>query len=578
MNYQDPEERAVRRHKRIADAEKKEEMLKGRNSIACLNRIVKRLESEEYSPELLSELSDDTSYICEKMSITPTQSVLLAVIAEESSDSGSACMRDLSRAFGVTNLELVSLIKEIEDMSRKHIIRVSTNPHRKGASTFEVYADAMEAIVNDAAYSAPEYINIGTEEVFTQMRKLFSEYFDDALSGERLYEDLIALVENNPESIFCQKVNEQKISQNFNLVFFLYLCHRYGSHGMCSMDIDRLMMLVNPDLDTKRIERDIAHEALQIQKKGLVEFLSEDGMVDSSSLALSETVRKEFFTELKIEVEADTLPQCPDLKDHNLITEKELFYNAYEGEQMDRLSRLLQDENFKGVQQRLQEQGMRKGVNVIMYGPAGTGKTESCLQLARQTGRDLFMVDVSKLKSKWVGDSEKSIRGLFQFYKKLVQRSEKAPILLFNEADAIFGMRMKGAERAVEKMENSIQNIILQEMETLDGILIATTNLETNLDPAFERRFLFKIQFSLPEEEAREKIWQSMIPDLEKNDAKMLARQYPFSGGQIENVSRKSTIEYIIGGSKAGIDELTRYCDEERLGNKPAARRHIGFE
>ena len=75
-----------------------------------------------------------------------------------------------------------------------------------------------------------------------------------------------------------------------------------------------------------------------------------------------------------------------------------------------------------------------------------------------------------------------------------------APILLFNEADAIFGIRQEGATRAVDKMENSIQNIILQEMEKLDGILIATTNLTTNLDNAFERRFLYKIRFDRPDE------------------------------------------------------------------------------
>lgn len=77
-----------------------------------------------------------------------------------------------------------------------------------------------------------------------------------------------------------------------------------------------------------------------------------------------------------------------------------------------------------------------------------------------------------------------------------VKQSVKAPILLFNEADAIIGKRQVGAERAVEKMENSIQNIILQEIEQLDGILIATTNLAENMDKAFERRFLM-IQNSL---------------------------------------------------------------------------------
>lgn len=96
----------------------------------------------------------------------------------------------------------------------------------------------------------------------------------------------------------------------------------------------------------------------------------------------------------------------------------------------------------------------------------------------------------------WVGESEKNIKGIFDDYKQKVKQSVKAPILLFNEADAIIGKRQVGAERAVEKMENSIQNIILQEIEQLDGILIATTNLAENMDKAFERRFLM-IQNSL---------------------------------------------------------------------------------
>ena len=87
-----------------------------------------------------------------------------------------------------------------------------------------------------------------------------------------------------------------------------------------------------------------------------------------------------------------------------------------------------------------------------------------------------------------------------------MKQSVKAPILLFNEADAIIGKCQVGAERAVEKMENSIQNIILQEIEQLDGILIATTNLAENMDKAFERRFLYKVKFEKPDLACRSQI------------------------------------------------------------------------
>ena len=113
-----------------------------------------------------------------------------------------------------------------------------------------------------------------------------------------------------------------------------------------------------------------------------------------------------------------------------------------------------------------------------------------------------MQVNISQIKSCWVGESEKNIKGLFDNYRELVKKSEVTPILLFNEADAIIGVRKEGAQSAVDKMENSLQNIILQEMETLDGIMIATTNLQENMDKAFERRFLYKIKFDRPTEEA----------------------------------------------------------------------------
>ena len=140
---------------------------------------------------------------------------------------------------------------------------------------------------------------------------------------------------------------------------------------------------------------------------------------------------------------------------------------------------------------------MCQGFCCIFYGAPGTGKTETVYKLARQTGRDIMRVDVNKIKSCWVGESEKNIKAAFDRYRNICKNSPLAPILLFNEADAILGIRMEGASNAVDKMENSIQNIILQEMESIEGIMIATTNLTTNLDKAFERRFLYKIRLSL---------------------------------------------------------------------------------
>ena len=182
---------------------------------------------------------------------------------------------------------------------------------------------------------------------------------------------------------------------------------------------------------------------------------------------------------------------------------------------------------------------------------------------------------MTKLKSKWVGESEKSVRGVFRMYRSMC-RGGKAPILLFNEADAIFSRRIENVEQSTDQMNNAIQNIILEEMESIDGILIATTNLLSNLDPAFERRFLFKVEFCLPEKESRTKIWKSMIPSLSEEDAEALAGRFAFSGGNIENVARKSMVEYVLSGNRPTLETLETYCEEEILRRKDRPTK-IGF-
>lgn len=572
MNYSDPEKTRMRQM-RAAHKESRQEPV---NTVACLNAILKQLLVNGYSQDFLGKTSKEIEYVCRKFSITPIQSVLLAVIAEEASGGRTAEYEDIAQSFDVTNLELMSYIKEVQEMSRKHIIRILVNPHRNDCN-YDVYGDAMEAILNDSEYSAPSNANLDTEEIFSRMRKLFSEYYEYALPVNRLYEELTDLVQNSPDSLFCQKIKEIEFDDAHYMVIFLYLCHRYASHGVGSMEVGRLLKLLDPKKDSKRIEREIMNEYTSLHYFGLVEFSSEDGLADTSKLSLTENVRKEFFTELDIRNE-DAGVRNPDIKSHESIVGKRLFFNAAEREQMERLSSLLRDENFKEVQGRLAEQGLRKGVNILLYGPPGTGKTESCLQLARETGRDIFIVDVSKLRSKWHGDSEKNVSNVFRTYHDLVRRGEKAPILLLNEADAILGIRMANPENSCDKSNNSIQNIILQNMETLDGILIATTNLEASLDPAFERRFLFKIRLSVPDEDTRSEIWKEMLPELPADDARILAREYPLSGGQTENVCRKAAISYIIEGKKVGMTELTKYCEEETIGEKPVGKRRIGFE
>ena len=552
-----------------------------RSTLSYLNRIVKKVASDDISDDVLKALEVETTYVGGKLGISPVQCVILGGIIEMAGPSSYASDDEIRHFLGVTNIEYMNFMKDIDDMSRMYIVRVENCGNGKG-NRYTVYGKAMEAIGSDSAYRPQSNDGLSPEDVFTRFRILFHEYFADALTQKRLNEELVDIIKRNQQVKFCLKANaaHEKIRDRDFFNMFIYMCHRYANHGQTSVDIERLTALADQNherrgfRDPVKLEREFAREQTPLQVNGLLEFAMDNGFVDEEKVCLSEDIRNDWFTELCIKTEE--LPKSPDLKSCGSISRKELVYNPTEKEQIRRISKMLDDTNFKGVQSRLKEHGMRDGLNIIFYGAPGTGKTESCLQLARESGRDILVVDVSKLKDKYVGNSEKQVRGLFKYYSDLVKQSEKAPILLFNEADAIFGRRMENAEQGVDKMNNALQNIILQEMETISGVLIATTNLETSLDPAFERRFLMKVRFDMPDAGARQKIWKAMLPELSDRDAEQLAGRYEFSGGQIENISRKSMINYIIEGEKATMEDLTKYCDEERF-TKNNVRKPIGF-
>ena len=298
-----------------------------------------------------------------------------------------------------------------------------------------------------------------------------------------------------------------------------------------------------------------------------------DGLADVTRYKLTESAKRTLLAELKIDATEEKLA---DMLDAGRLAEKQLFFPKDIKRQIEELDGFLQPENYQKIQERMKEKGFRNGFACLFYGSPGTGKTETVYQLARKTGRNIMVVDVPQLKSMWVGQSEKNVKALFDRYREQVKKSIRTPILLFNEADAIIGIRKNGADNAVDKMENSLQNIILQEMETLDGIMIATTNLQQNMDKAFERRFLYKIKFDKPTEEARAHIWHSMIPELSELDVHTLASKYDFSGGQIENIARHYAIDTILHGTSDDmLPMLIRHCDNERLDEKDT--RKIGF-
>ena len=324
----------------------------------------------------------------------------------------------------------------------------------------------------------------------------------------------------------------------------------------------------------KQVLNDFMNNKHSLQKTDLVEIEKTSSLFGESTTILLTDKGKEALLGEDAALYIDNVSD-KQLLAYDKIAEKKLFFSGELKEQLSLLSNSLSEEHYKALCTRLEENRLPKGITVLLYGEPGTGKTESVMQIARATGRAIMHVDISATKTCWFGESEKLIKKVFTDYRRLCEKSKICPILLFNEADAVFSKRKDAGSSSVAQTENAIQNIILEEMEKLDGILIATTNLADNLDRAFERRFLFKIRFDKPTIEAKTSIWMNKLPDLSAEDAHTLASSYDFSGGQIDNITRKALMQEIIKGEKPTLNNLVTICSEENISRN--SHRKIGY-
>jgi len=192
----------------------------------------------------------------------------------------------------------------------------------------------------------------------------------------------------------------------------------------------------------------------------------------------------------------------------------------------------------------LNEWGMGKkikpGYRAMFYGPPGTGKTLTATLLGKQTGKDVFRVDLSRVVSKYIGETEKNLSRLFD------KAEHKDWILFFDEADALFGKRTDIRD-AHDKYANQEVAYLLQRIEAYNGLVILASNQRANIDDAFVRRLQAMISFPMPRPEERFEIWRKTIPKqmtlAEDIDLRLIADRHELTGANILNVTHYCAID-----------------------------------
>ncbi|MBA3820365.1 MAG: ATP-binding protein [Deltaproteobacteria bacterium] len=191
-----------------------------------------------------------------------------------------------------------------------------------------------------------------------------------------------------------------------------------------------------------------------------------------------------------------------------------------------------------------------QGISVLFSGHPGVGKTMSGTVLAKRLGLDIYEVDLSQVVSKWLGETEKNLSDVFD------AAEPGHVVLLFNEADSLFGKRTSDVKSSNDRYANMETNYLLQRLERFGGLAILTTNLTSAIDTAFKRRFTYDVFFSFPSPDMRAELWRRTLPERARIvdiDFDALAEKYELSGGFIKVACERAA--YVAGASDTDLDE-----------------------
>lgn len=502
--------------------------------------------------------------------ISQIQVWILCLVCEryfEREDSSS--LQNISGKLGVPVMSIIRWKKEIEFLVEHGFLE-----HCGRNDAVQPLNDFSESIYNNTEYIPQVKKEVDDIEFISYMADRYESRRGEDMSARSIQRELRLYEKAHSHLEVVKRISDELENPNYR--FFVYDVANDVLKGVVS-NLNATISDLYDGGERYSVATKMMEEKHELFQKGLIEF-AKKGNLSEATITLSDKGRKLVLGEKAFLFE-DSINDKNLIKTDN-IKEKKLFYSPENQKEIDRLKAALQEEKLKGIQQRLKDDGLPVGVAVLLYGAPGTGKTESVMQIAKETGRSIVHVDISEAKSAWFGESEKRIKKIFTSYKNACEITEKKgelmPILLFNEADALISKRKSDTSGNCAQTENAIQNIILEELESLKGIFIATTNLASNMDSAFERRFLFKIKFENPSTEAKTSIWMNKLSWLDKESATEFATEYDFSGGQIDNIVRKIAMNEVITGERPAITDIHDMCKCEKIDNPDGSRR-MGF-
>lgn len=544
------------------------------NIVNAFNVINDNAPRSRLNKELFVVCAEAFSYLSQTLGLNAIQSIVLAMLIEEGKKMS---YRQMGNKLGLSRLSMMTYYEDLEALFKRRWLQHCGAREPDGVFDGYMLARGVVSAVRENRPFEPEILECADTQEFVE--KVAYYVACDYNNEELVFNDQIfwiqEIVNANKELPICKLALDLKDSAAMTLLILVVADYcNFPDNGGLGFHEVRMAYSSTSNLDRQiKMFRDGTHQLFALN---LIEHAFENGMADTNRYVATSYLKEEVLADFEnVNQYIKKIPKMNGYKSHKDILPNSLFYNEEERTQVERLGNILSQNQFPLIQKRLRSKGMRAGVCVLMHGVPGTGKTATVFELARKTGRDIIQVQVTDFMNKYVGESETRLKNVFNNYSQLCEGCETTPILLLNEGDAILSRRIEKVEHSTEQMMNSLQNILLEEMENLQGIMIVTTNLANNLDKAFERRFIFKIRFEKPSVEVKALIWQFMIDKLDEKCACELARMYDFTGGEIENISRKITMEYVLTGKTMDQNMIKEFARQEKM--ESGEKNVIGF-
>lgn len=548
-------------------------------NLSLLNCIKIIAQKAKFCKLNLNKLQKDKEYlevIQKTLKVPALESILFSVLFTEGLKDSNITIKDMAQYLDCEPIDLLEQKAAFDNLLSKKLIQFSfdnnyfTNSKRHGDREYFIPTRIINAIIEN-----PESIQTTPQKNNTlwEFWESIKNFFDDLEKNIIKHEDGLDAIHKISSEFSNLKIVKQ--IQKYNLdypdvMLLLYVCYQ-TINGQEETELNEFTDIMDFPFRMKvSFKRNLLKGTSELMVKNLLTFTEDNFVTDRyiklTPEAITNLLGDEYLPKKKNDFMLVIAPE--DIK------EKKLFFAQKETEHLKLLQHILEEDNFEKMSRAFDENAIAKGLSVMLYGAPGTGKTEMVMQMAHVTQRKILRINISSIKSMWFGKSEKNLQKLFDDYKQLLKTEKRTPILFFNEADAIFSKRGQIADNNVRQTENALQNILLQELEQLQGILIATTNLTENFDKAFERRFLYKIQFQIPNVEVRAKIIRDKLQWLNENDAMLISKQFSLSGAQIENLQKKYLFHCNFMQENITIEKLQEWCRMESLGNN---RTEVGF-